>query len=94
AAHYTALATKQRALAKQLDRANPQKQRTIRADMERAEPALCAARAVALTSARRRLGARFDEFLYTAVAPHLTLGTVVPDGTTAEHLKRIEGGCR
>lgn len=91
---YTALNAKQRALTSEAQTATPQKQRAIRAELERIGRQLCAARAAALAAARKQLGSRFDEFLYTAVAPQITLGTVVPDATTAEHLKRIEGGCR
>lgn len=53
---------------------------------------LCAARAGALERARERFGSRLDEFLYTEIAPTMSLRSArVPD---ASMLRWISGGCK
>jgi hypothetical protein len=53
----------------------------------------CRLRADALREMRERFGPAFDEFLYNAVAPHLSLGSSAPDPDEAERLRFVEGGC-
>ena len=53
---YSSLAEKQEGLAQQLAGADPQKQSSLRAEMDRNGKALCRARADALSAARAALG--------------------------------------
>ncbi|HEY0160026.1 MAG TPA: hypothetical protein VGF28_22255 [Thermoanaerobaculia bacterium] len=56
---------------------------------------LCSSRADALQRARQHFKAvNFDRFLYTVVAPDLTVTSTSPGGETAEHLRFLAGGCR
>ncbi|HEV2722923.1 MAG TPA: hypothetical protein VG323_23060 [Thermoanaerobaculia bacterium] len=52
----------------------------------------CASRWSAMENLRRRLGPRFAEFLYTAVAPGVSRTFFEP--VSAEQLRRQEEGCR
>jgi hypothetical protein len=54
----------------------------------------CRLRADALTEMRERFGPAFDEFLYDVIAPHVSIGSSVPDPDEAERLRFVEGGCR
>lgn len=67
----------------------------IEAEKERLGPVLCRSRADALAEARRHFGAEtFDRFLYTVVAPGLTIAPADLRLATAEHALFLEGGCR
>lgn len=67
----------------------------LAAEAERMGPDLCRSRAAALAGARRHFGAEtFDRFLYTVVAPSLSVSSGDPLVDTAEHLRFLEGGCQ
>lgn len=52
----------------------------------------CRDRARAIADARQAFGYKFDQFLYVAIAPSLTVTTFV--ATPAERVREIEGGCQ
>jgi len=55
----------------------------------------CSARVEALRLARAHFGReRFDRFLYTVIAPTMTVSGSVSEETDAARLRFIEGGCR
>jgi hypothetical protein len=63
--------------------------------MERLQPELCESRLNALLKARQQFGAEeFNRFLYSAVAPGLTITAAAPSAATAEHLRFLSRGCR
>jgi hypothetical protein len=56
---------------------------------------ICQRRTAILRSARAAFNAgEFDRFLYTAIAPHLSVSSDVPQGSEAAKLQRLEEGCR
>lgn len=72
----------------------PPKRRQIEAQAERLDVEQCRLRIEALNAARERFGPAFDRFLYTAVAPNISIGSSEPGPGEAGRLARIAGGCR
>lgn len=54
---------------------------------------LCRARYVSLNTARTHFGPRFDEFLYTGVAPKLHVASAKPSAGQAAGLEFLADGC-
>lgn len=93
-ASHVRLASRHAALRNRIDASEEGVTAELAAEMNRLGPDLCRSRAAALVAARRQFGAEtFDRFLYTVVAPVLT---ITPDARTgtAEHVLFLEGGCQ
>ena len=76
-----------------LMRASAEIQRASRgqADMTRSDHAICTARAGMLSMLRSQFGVGLDEFLYTSVAPHLSVWVRDTSETTDSLRNRFEG---
>jgi len=75
--------------------APPVERRELEARIETLNYLGCAMRADAFAIVQEKLGAeRLNRFLYEHVAPSISIGSRIPDGTEAWRLRWIAGGCR
>jgi hypothetical protein len=82
-------------LLRHLDEMPPTQQAEVLSQARGMDADLCATRAVALTRARRQFGREmFDRFLYTVVAPGLSVAAATPSADTPRQLMFVEGGCQ
>jgi hypothetical protein len=90
------MAARHAALVKQFRDADEMERNTIREQTAVMGPDLCRSRIVALHAAREQFGGKdFDRFLYTVVAPVLSVSASDdPSLLSAEHLRYLEGGCQ
>lgn len=72
----------------------PAERRKAEARAEQLGIEQCRLRVEALHAAREHFGPAFDRFLYTAVAPKISIGGNEPGPNEAEQLRRAAGGCR
>lgn len=92
---YLTPARRRAALLSKMAGVRAAEQQQILDEAQRMDVDLCTKRAAALTSARRQFGREtFDRFLYTVVAPSLSIAAVTPSSDTREQLLYVEGGCR
>lgn len=81
-------------VALRADSASPEERRQLQARLATMPVELCRARFETLNRARAHFGpSRFDEFLYTAVAPTLHVASSKPSAGAAGGLKMLAGGC-
>jgi hypothetical protein len=80
--------------ARRADSSSGEERRRLRAQLEKTPVELCRMRFNTLNAARTRFGSeRFDEFLYTAVAPTLHMVSGEPSSGAAAGLKLLAEGC-
>lgn len=92
-AGYEQLSTRALAIQMTLRRSSPAKARALRAELDTLHAAMCGLRADALLKLRQTLP-RFDEFLYRAVAPNVSLSGRTPGPGEGQRLLWVEGGCK
>jgi hypothetical protein len=89
---YVANIQDEQRLAGRLAGATTQERQSILAEIAKVQIPQCALRAEALAVARASIGeVGFDRFLYTAVAPKITMRSV---GESVDKLRYVEGGCQ
>lgn len=90
--NYRSLNARRMAQIERMQTAPAQQRRELQREMDAEGRDLCRTRSDAFAAARRRFGGEeFDRFLYTVVAPGLSLAS---DPDTPEHVRFLEGGCR
>jgi hypothetical protein len=94
-APHLALVRRTETLRNQLRGASRPDRDAIAREIERSSIPLCRSRADALASARAHFGREtFDRFLYSVVAPQLSVNAPLPSADEARGLAYVEGGCR
>jgi hypothetical protein len=87
--------TESLSLQARLSTLSPPDHRELETKIEELAYKQCRLRAEALRQVRLQLGREtFDRFLYSAVAPQVSIGSRIPVGDEAGRLRFIEGGCR
>jgi hypothetical protein len=87
--------TESLSLQARLSTLSPPERRELETKIEELDYKQCRLRAEALQQVRSQLGREtFDRFLYSAVAPEVSIGSRIPVGDEAGRLRFIEGGCR
>src|SRR5258708_25700529 len=94
-ASHAKLRERRAALEAKRERASKQERLDLDKDIAELEIPLCQSRAKTLAAARAHFGrAKFDQFLYTVVAPRLSRGSRRPTPDEARGLSYLEGGCQ
>lgn len=94
-ASYKERIVRNEALAQEALAAPEDRKGEIEIKRARLQTELCSSRADMLEIARKHFTSiNFDRFLYSVVAPDLTITSTAPGGETAEHLRYLAGGCK